>query len=392
MSIFKKIKEHEEAAPATKATLSRSIVSTAFILTILTVAVVAYITSAWFSSNRKTDETGVHMNIQTSPNMFIANGDTPGAGSAISYASFSAINAATADLQVDFDDPADPDQSQADAELLLVPVTHSDNISTTYGLTFLQNPSIIDRFTGVKTSDNYNLVEVTTNSNPKYYLEHKVLIASTDGTLPASALTATFSAYTADNDPNTDDPVDNAILTVGAANPTPYANHYAYDHSQLLADSKNMYQYAASVDFYVNVITQDQYSSCTTADSIPIGTYVDTLNIAQKDISTYRIDTNGTGTAKTSVTLLNTSSVVAEDRTDPEHPVDIHFSEIPCNSAASGELCAIVVTMRFYFDGALLWHKTGTNDATEDTAYVHSAYLDIASMPNLYVKFEATAP
>ncbi len=49
--------------------------------------------------------------------------------------------------------------------------------------------------------------------------------------------------------------------------------------------------------------------------------------------------------------------------------------------------------MRFYFDGALLAVQDLDNAAPDNnTAYVHSAYLDIASMPNLYVKFEATDP
>ena len=374
MSIFKKIKEHEEAAPATKATLSRSIVSTAFILTILSVAVLAYISTAWFSNNRKIDNTGVHMNIQSSPNMIIADGDqteTAGvlnANSSITGAEFRALTPATADIRVEYTDTG---YDGTGDELLLVPVTHSSANNTTYGLTYLQNPSIIDRFTGVKTSDNYNLVEVTSNSNPRYFLEHKVLIASTDGVLPANALTATFSAYNVNGDP--DDPNDAALT--------------ATDHSSLTATSVNMYQYAASVDFYVKVIQKSAFDGdAEYAESITVtkDDYKGTLNIATKDNVTWNITSTAQGTSKSSVTLLG-----------GENNANI---SIPWNAAENdNDDCCIVVVMRFYFDGALLWKQTeddSENPSTfgPDTAYVHSAYLDIASMPNLYVKFEATNP
>ena len=155
MALFEKKKKAQvDPAPVTKATLTRSIVSSAFILTILSVAVLAYITTAWFSSNRKVDNTGVHMNIQTSPNMFVANAEaTDGANSSINGGTFGELNASSSLFTVTFTDPTTPA-----TERLLVPVTHSDAKNTTYGLTYLQNPSIIDRSSGVKTTGDYQLI------------------------------------------------------------------------------------------------------------------------------------------------------------------------------------------------------------------------------------------
>ncbi len=55
MNLFKKIKNKETAVPASKSTLTLSILSTACVLVVLTVASTAYITQAWFATNRKVE-------------------------------------------------------------------------------------------------------------------------------------------------------------------------------------------------------------------------------------------------------------------------------------------------------------------------------------------------
>ena len=359
MALFeKKKKEQVDPAPVTKATLTRSIVSSAFILTILSVAVLAYITTAWFSSNRKVDNTGVHMNIQTSPNMIIADGHLR------NYTTFSTMTVMS-EFKYDASDEVKDTSISVnfnDTEDFYVPATHNNANDSVYGLKYNTNPSDIDFYSGLATSGyTVGLADVTANTSPKYFLEHKVLIASTDGTLSANALTATFSA--------------NPVL---GNEPDYSAQNYAETTNQ------HLYRYATSVDFYVKTVTKNQFNTATTAatlattEGIGIGTYAGTLNLAGKDSVGYNAESNTAGSPKTTLILRggnNESNIT-----------------IPWNGTTDDNAdCCIVVTMRFYFDGALL-QTQDLDTPVNNKTYVHSAYLDTQGMPELLVKFEATAP
>ena len=413
MALFEKKKKAQvDPAPVTKATLTRSIVSSAFILTILSVAVLAYITTAWFSSNRKVDNTGVHMNIQTSPNMIIVNAEDPdGTGTtynAIAYSNFKDLTTAAVDpyntnnaTRVEFHDPY---YNAEGTETLLVPVTHDDGGEYSKKLKYLRNPSIIGIESGVKTGNEYSYGNVTgpTVDGSNYYIEHKVLIASASGVLPSSALKATLSAYSVNGTPE-----NNAALT-------------AANHAELADSAANAYQYAASVDFYVRLVTQSEFQTKNTADQLSDtgSTYMGTLNIAGKRYDRWAAD--GSYNAATVWSSLSDaqktaylSTLSAEDRTKYDNAdndgkaatvanilqhsdgdeVLLYSSEIPYNgTTTTNDNCALLVTMRFYFDGALLWKKAGVDAAQADQAYVHSLYLSTAGMPNLYVQFTSVEP
>ena len=353
MALFEKKKKAQvDPAPVTKATLTRSIVSSAFILTILSVAVTAYITTAWFSMNKKVDNTGVHMNIESGPNMFIANGDSSGDN----YSVYSAYTAQTSHMTISF----------SDASVNLVPTTHSSHVTVDsscdntsgYGLKYLTNPSAIDRASGVLSSTasaartDIVLAEVDGNTSPLYFVDHKVLIGSTDKPLPIAsgeALMATLSSTAA----LPVEPGDNVDETT----------------------SHHLYRYAASVDFYVNVVNATTFSGADggLATNLPLGVYKGTLNLAGKDYATWNIDSTTAGADANYVNLLSGGTGV----------------NIPLNTAATTNNCCIIVTMRFYFDGALLKKQDLDNDGTDTSkAYVHSAFLDTSGMPSLNVHFE----
>ncbi len=326
MKLFQKEKENKEAAPITRATLMRSVVATAGILMVLSVAVTAYITTAWFSMNRNVDGDGVHMNMETSPNLIISDLTN----SAADKAAFQALTVATADTRITFTDPTDPDT-------LLTPVTHKSDSAS--GLKYLTNPSAVSRDSGLSAGTALTLAAAAntgTAGDPIYYLEHTVRIASTDKVLPTDELRATFSGYTS----------------------TPGDNPTLLD-----------YQYATSVDFYAVAVSANDYTTAVTPSS---STYKGTLNLAKKDSVKWNIDSATAG--------------AANDKTY----VVLYTNDIPLNSATGAENCCIVVTMRFYFDGALL--KTQDLDGVapdNNQTYVRSSGLSTTGMPYLYVNFEA---
>lgn len=103
---------------------------------------------------------------------------------------------------------------------------------------------------------------------------------------------------------------------------------------------------ATSVDFYVS---RNQSSN--------LGTYAGTLNLAGLDRST-----NNGSAALTTIDLL---AISGDTRS------------IPANKSTSTYL---MVTMRVYFDGALLKTKTGVNNATADQAFVYSDSVDTTAV------------
>ncbi len=331
MGLFKpkQDKEKREAAAVvtiTRATLTRSILATAGILLVLSAAVTAYVTTAWFSMNREVDNSGVHMNIEASPNLIISDLTN----SAADKTAFQALTVATADYRIDFQDPTDP-------ETLVTPTTHKAGSST--GLKYLTNPSAVSRSSGLSAGAAAltlaDAVNTGTSGDPIYYIEHTVRIASTYKILPTDTLRATFSAYT----------------TTPGDNPS-------------LLD----YQYATSVDFYVLAVSANDYTTAMPA----VGNYAGTLNLANKDSVKWNAD--------------STTAGAANDKT----VVNLYSGDVPWNAATGDDDCCIVVTMRFYFDGALL--KTQDLDGQEpdnNLTYVRSAGLSTAGMPNLYVRFEA---
>ena len=347
MSIFKKIKEHEEAAPATKATLSRSIVSTAFILTILTVAVVAYITSAWFSSNREANSTGARMNVDSSPNLVIALYNATG-DEAIG-------SVGPTHNSVTFPTPVNTDADYALMTHLLTPVTNAihkwdaEDTSTepatpagvyhnqTYtGLEYNTNPSEISPTTGYEKGSTaatfaraenpaYNAENIASKS--VYYRDYQVCIASTDKPMTVSANNKYFKLNVT-MDGTWDDMTAEAIA----------------------ADKQFEYLYASSVDFYLGEVSYDNF--------------VGKLNLKNQYTHTDQ-------------TPLDLFSQLASN--DPLK------TTIPLNTSDH-----IVVTMRMYFDGAL--EKTAANAQAEPAvvrdAFVYSSNLFDDNPVTLNVHFE----
>ncbi len=273
MNLFKKIKEKEASAPVTKQSFTKSIVSTALLLVVLTAATTAWITTAWFAQNREVDSDGMKMNVEVNPNLIIAPGDT-------TLAAFQALRADTANFAVTFSDEA----------LELAPATHAFTWGTSNvtGLLYNTNPSAIDRETG-NAADSVNApaafadvpVYDAETALHRYFVDYTVRIASADQALPASALNATLSYE----------------LAQGAA---------------ALLD----YQYASSVDFYMLQVNSTNYAQ---ADGIvSSANYKGTLNLPQFDAQV-----NNASAQRTEVDLIDAAGIT-------EIPLNSAADSDPC--------------------------------------------------------------
>lgn len=247
-----------EAKTATAQALSRQLRITALTL-VFTMGMIVAVTIAWFAMNKNVDSGGMQMNVETNPNLVIAD----------SAAGIAAATATDAYTSVSF---------TPEANLKLVPATYygtGSPYNSTTGLIYNTNPDDISMTTGhakidPSTSQPYTGHEEAFEAVPSaasgpYYRDYEVYIASADQALEVSdaatkkwQLNATFSGE------------------LGAA-PT--------------GTKQKDYKYAASVDLY---LVDD-------SGNTPTYTYKGTLNLTHQY-------TDGT---QTPVDLLSSSTVTS---------------------------------------------------------------------------------
>ncbi len=318
--IREKTESREKAAAVKKSAGRQLIVSSC--LTFLCVLVLAAATMAWFANNREVDSNGMEIQVETSPNLVISDNIQTLAAMTSADAAFSAAFSSAAET--------------------LIPATHDwgtfnsnseTPVDSTTGLKYNCNPSVISPTSGYAKDSTHTLYynKAENDATRVYYKDYTVFIASINKPLPADGLVAALSS----ND--TDD----------------------YD-----------YQKAASVDFYVDVMSEDDYEDMVSANASDYTTmaadyvddvcvddtnYIGTLNLAKKGFTD---------------TLSNLSSLDLAGGS----------TTVPLNTAG-----CITVVMRFYFDGAL---EKDTDQAT-DQAYVYSNNLSTADF-TMKVTFTAT--
>jgi hypothetical protein len=248
--IREKTESREKAAAVKKSAGRQLIVSSC--LTFLCVLVLAAATMAWFANNRTVDSSGMQMQVETSPNLIIAQTAADIASASATDSSFSTTFSTAAQT--------------------LIPSTHDwgtfnsnsqTPVASTTGLKYNCNPSVISAMTGEAKNDQtiyYNKSENDTENGKYYYTDYTVYIASVNKPLPINGLTATLSS---DN-----------------------ANTSTYD-----------YHNAASVDFYLGSVSSSNYKgtlnlagknynnndAALTEVSIISGSYTVPLNTAASD-------------------------------------------------------------------------------------------------------------
>ncbi|MBP5166889.1 MAG: hypothetical protein ILP09_06485 [Oscillospiraceae bacterium] len=219
LKLFGKKREDREAAilqasaADVKKTAGRQLIVSSC-LTFMSVLVLVAASVAWFASNRTTDSNGMQMQIETSPNLIIAQ----------DAAAISAMTASDASFSTTF----------STAARTLNPATHNwGNYPTpngnggpsSTGLIYNRNPSAVDTDTGEARTGStlyYNDALNDSQNGKYYYTDYTVYIASVSKPLPATGLIATLSSP-------------NAAL-----------NSYDYHN-------------AASVDFYLGSVSQSNY-------------------------------------------------------------------------------------------------------------------------------------
>ncbi len=243
--------ESREKAAAVKKTAGRQLIISSC-LTFLCVLVLAAATMAWFANNRTVDSSGMQMQVETSPNLVIAQ-------SASGEGGIDTKTATDLSFSTTFDTPAQT----------LIPSTHDwgtfnsnseTPVASTTGLKYNCNPSVIHPTTGEERTGRtiyYNKSENDSGNGKYYFTDYTVYIASTDKPLPINGLTATLSS---------DD-----------------ANTSTYD-----------YHNAASVDFYLGSVSSSNYKG--------------TLNLAGKNYST--------GAPLTQVSIISGSYTVPLNTAD----------------------------------------------------------------------------
>lgn len=257
-------------------------------------------TFAWFSMNRTVTATGMKVKATSSSSLVIAQyANSLGA---------STVTPVGTNTNADFDA----------ALTTLIPATHDDSATYTTQLKYVTNQSAVSAngFQAGEVALTYANAANVTGDNPKtYYIDYVVCIAAAGGALTNQDLTAEW----------------NDGIVAGFTTDTAKA---------------------VSIDFYVKTCAQaSDYTS-------GIGTYMGTINGANKKISNSA--NNANNTSGTKVTLVTNSN-------------------IPANTTDS----FLVVTMRVYFDGAL-----PTDDA--QIAYVRSNSIDTTTTGyTLGVKFVA---
>ena len=257
----KKREAREETAAPTNATEVKKnagrqlIVSSC--LTFLSVLVLAAATMAWFANNREVNSGGMQMQVETSPNLVIAQ-------SADGEGGIATKTATDASFSTTFDTPAQ----------LLTPSTHDwgtfyraadTSVTSTTGLKYNCNPSVIHPSTGEERDGKtiyYNKSENDDENEKYYFVDYEVYIASVSKPLPINGLTATLNSADADTS--------------------------TYD-----------YHNAASVDFYLGSVSSSNYKGtlnlagldysvndgsepCTEVEIIS-GSYTVPLNTADSD-------------------------------------------------------------------------------------------------------------
>ena len=239
MNVFKKIREAEEAKPVTKMSLTRSLVTMAILLIVLSSSITAWITMAWFSNNKKVDGNGMNMDIESTANLVICDGET-NIATIVAADQYFSVSYATNERTLK---PATHVASGDAANLSAVDlkyVTNLGDVSATTGNARVDsNVSRTLTYAGVADASTYQ------DGNSPYYIRYNVRIASADLAMDASALKAT--------------------LTAVAPSPLPTSDAtHNYD-----------YLHAASVDFYVSYNTTNTH---TTAGLTGM-TYVGTLDL-----------------------------------------------------------------------------------------------------------------
>lgn len=220
LKLFGKKREDREAAilqasaADVKKTAGRQLIVSSC-LTFMSVLVLVAASVAWFASNRTADSNGMEIQIETSPNLIIAQVASDISTMTASNTSFSTtfttaartLNPATHCWD---DDYPTPDNSA---------------VEPSTGLIYNRNPSAIDAGTGEARTGStiyYNVAENDLQNEKYYYTDYTVYIASVSKPLPAAGLIATLSSP-------------NAVL-----------NSYDYHN-------------AASVDFYLDSVSESNY-------------------------------------------------------------------------------------------------------------------------------------
>lgn len=339
----------DDAAPGkTAKAFSRQLRITALTL-LLSLALLIAVTVAWFALNKKVQNTGMQVDVQTTPNLIIANKATYDP-TVSSDAAFKALDATATTASF-----------ASNTATKLVPATHDSLLyaDSGTGLKYNPNPDRISSSSGlVKSGSSLSLTAVTSNSDPYYYLDYTARVASADSELdlaPEDGDTAHLYARFRDDSGNISitsitsrDPSTGEISASQSMTPAAYAS--------AVTGKQRDQVYAASIDFFF--LGTNPSAACDAT------TYAGTLNIAEKLYS-------DSTTANTEVDLLGATSA---NGTTPGT-----ITTIPCNSAASNN--CYYVTMRVYFDGALL-KQAGT-------AYVRSAELSTQEFAlNVYFSAE----
>lgn len=402
-----------DAPTKTAKDLSRQLRITALTV-ILTLGMLIGLTAAWFATNKKVDVSAMQVEIETNPNLIIAEVAPYTPTGIVSVNSTESITSADAN-SVSFSsntvtmlrpaahvfyNNADVEWNSANVQLLWPHNTgeaYEDIVTTTptyTGLKYSYNPSMISSSTGLET-EVYDYIPATgtavanttyydasheivtgltvgddvseyytralrpvlfppvprsdTNGS-EYYRDYQVQIAALSAELPASTLDVTMDVKkltpvytsatgTAVAGTTYYDASHNAVTVAVGANVSEfYTRSYELD---TLDPTLSDYHYAASIDVFKGTPEQ--------------ANYVGTLNMAGKDAAT---STAGVQYQKVSIPLTG--------------------NKIPQNTSD-----CITVTLRFYFDGALLKQANQT--------YVRSNDLDLAKL-KLCIHFEATEP
>ena len=182
MNLFKKIKEAEEAKPATKKSFTKSIAITAVLLVVMTAASTAWITTAWFAKNRDVDSNGMSMDVEVSSNLVIAK----------TTANIQTLNWTGISV-----DSWTTENAQNSGKFL--PATH-DNAAGTLQLKYCNNPGDVSLTKGYakdgKTLAFTNVTEAAGNDS-MYYRDYVVYIASSGKEFSASKLEAKLTGTVA---------------------------------------------------------------------------------------------------------------------------------------------------------------------------------------------------
>ena len=159
---------------------------------------------AWFARNENVGANGLSASVKVSPNLIIAKDpDTIRRGDLI--------------FDVNF---------HGTARENMIAVTHDDNVSSTF-LKYVTNHYAVDTHTGnVKDGATLEFANVPTENNEAYFIDYTVYIASAFEALDITAL--------------------NATLIIPES-----------------VDVDHPYFYAASIDFYVEEVTKDNYRGTT---------------------------------------------------------------------------------------------------------------------------------